>query len=539
MTDQFADLIITNAQVYTVDPENPEAEAVAVRANEIVYVGSSERAVAWIGPGTRVIDAEKRTVLPGFIDSHFHLMHGAVGMGDIQLYKARSLADVTTAVTNYAQAQPDLAYLRGVGLRYNIPAADEPLSRHHLDAIEAERPLLLIAFDVHTAWANTVALEKAGLLHGLPDLPGAAEVMLDEEGLATGELREMPAYIKILEQIPALDDLRLRELMQKALAYLASLGVTSVHNMDGDAEQAAFYAALEDLGELTLRVYMPYDIKPETPLTAIAEEAVPMRQQFQSELVRAGSVKFFMDGVYESYTAVSLSGYPDQPDNFGEPIFSAEHFAKMAAEADKHGLQIFVHACGDGAVRRVLDGFEHAQKINGRRDGRHRVEHIEMIDPDDVPRFAELGVIASMQPLHAPLEANDPDVWPSRVAKDAWDRAFAWRTLREAGAVLAFGSDWPVAPPDPIWGIAGAVNRQPWQPGHNSHNQTLAEAIAAYTRDAAFAEFQEAQKGQIKVGMWADLVLLTADIFAIPPEEIAEVRVALTVSNGRVVFESG
>ena len=208
----------------------------------------------------------------------------------------------------------------------------------------------------------------------------------------------------------------------------------------------------------------------------------------------------------------------------------------MATEADRLGLQIFVHACGDGAVRRVLDGYQIAQDKNGKRDSRHRVEHIEMIHLDDAPRFQELGVLASMQPLHAPLKENDPDVWPLRVREPDWDRAFAWRTMRDAGATIAFGSDWPVAPPNPIWGIAGAVNRQPWKPGHNAHRQTVAEAIASYTKDAAYAEFYEDKKGQIKVGYLADLVILTDDIFAVPSDELWELQVAMTFCNGRLVY---
>ena len=463
-------------------------------------------------------------------------MHGALGMGDIQCYDVKSLAELETAVSEYATQHPDLPWLQGQGLRYDVPSMEEMLTRHHLDAIESKRPLVLVAFDVHTAWGNTLALEKAGLLNGLADLPGSAEVIMGDDGLALGEVREEAAMAHFFAQIPEPDDIRRRELVKQALAYLASLGVTSVHNMDGDTEQTAFYAAMDDAGELTLRVYMPYDIKPETPLAAIAHEAVPMRDQFQSELVRAGSVKFFMDGVYESYTAVTLNGYPDQPDNHGEAIFSSEHFAQMATEADKHGLQIFVHACGDGAVRRVLNGYEAVQIANGERDSRHRVEHIEMIDEADMPRFKSLGVLASMQPLHAPLQENDPDIWPTRVPESAWDRAFAWRSLRAAGALVAFGSDWPVALPDPILGIAGAINRQPWKPGHDSHNQTLAEAIASYTKDAAYAEFAEDKKGQIKVGMFADLVLLSEDIFAVPSENIADVRVAMTFCNGRLVY---
>jgi predicted amidohydrolase YtcJ len=534
---ETADLIITNAKVYTVDEANPWAEAVAIQGQTIVFVGSVDDAAVWQGASTRVIDGKGRTLLPGFIDSHFHLLPGALGLDDMQLAEVRSLTALQETVQNFAAANPNVAWLRGQGLRYDVPP-DEPLTRHHLDAIEGERPLILLAYDFHTVWANTVALAKAGLLQGGASLPGSARIVIGEDGLATGELREAAAYEPLLALIPEPDEARQRELMHKGLAYLASLGVTSVHNMDGDAAQAALYAALEDRGELTLRVYMPYSISPETPVAALATEAVALREQFNSEMVRTGSVKFFMDGVLESYTAVTLNAYPDQPQNFGEPIFDTDHFAQMAVEADRLGFQIFVHACGDGAVRRVLDGLETAQHRHGQRDSRHRVEHIELIHADDVPRFAQLGVVASMQPLHAPLHAADPDVWIQRVTSADYDRSFAWRSLREAGATLVFGSDWPVASPDPIAGLHAALNRQPWQPGHHSHNQTLAEAIASYTRDAAYAEFQEDKKGQIKVGLWADLVLLTADIFAIPPTEIEQVRVAVTVCNGRVVYES-
>ncbi len=531
-----ADIIITNANVYTVDATNPTAEAVAIRGNKIVFVGNAEDAEHFLGPNTQFIDGYGRSLLPGFIDTHFHLMHGALGMGDVQCYAIKSLAELETAVSEYANAHPDLPCLRGQGLQYDILSKDDPLTRHHLDALEAKRPLILVAFDVHTAWGNTLALKQAGLLHGLSDLPGSAEVLIGKDGLAMGEVREMAAMEKLFAPIPLPTELQRRTLLKKALAYLASLGVTSVHNMDGDAAQTAVYAAMEDTGELTLRIYMPHDIKPDTPITTIAQKVMPMRTQFQTEMIHTGAVKFFMDGVYESYTAVTLNAYPDQPNNYGEALFSAEHFAQMAGEADKQGLQIIVHACGDGAVRRVLDGYEALQAKNGQRDSRHRVEHIEMIALEDVPRFKQLGIIASMQPLHAPLQENDPDVWLTRVPEADWDRAFAWGTLRNAGARLVFGSDWPVAPPDPLWGIAGAINRQAWKRGGNAHTQTLAEAIASYTIDAAYAEFQEDVKGQIKVGMLADLLLLTEDIFALPADKIGDVRVAMTFCNGRLVY---
>ena len=500
--------------------------------NKIVYVGDDVGVAVWRGPHTRVVQGNGRSLLPGFIDSHFHLMHGAEGLDAVQLYEVTSLAELSSTVREFAAANPQAPWVRGQGLRYGIPA-DGPLTRHHLDAMEPERPLALVAYDGHTVWANTAALKAAGLLKHTT----TAGVMIDDDGLPSGELREEPASGPLYAAIPKLDDARRRQLMQQALAYLASLGVTSVHNMDGDAEQTAFYAALEDLGELTLRVYMPYSVRPNTPLTSLEQEAAAMKRQFQSDMVRAGSVKFFMDGVYESYTAVTLEGYPDQPQNHGEPIYDTEHFASMAVEADRLGLQIIVHACGDGAVRRVLDGYETVQATNGRRDSRHRVEHIEVIHPDDVPRFAQLGVVASMQPVHAPDQPGGADIWPARVREEAWERAFAWRTLRAAGAVMAFGSDWPVALPDPLVGIADAVNRRPWREGQQAQSQTLEEAIAGYTRDAAYAEFQEGKKGQIKVGQLADLVLLTDNIFAVPAKNLATVRAAMTICNGRIVYE--
>ncbi|MEZ4510843.1 MAG: amidohydrolase [Chloroflexota bacterium] len=531
-----ADLIIFNAKVYTVDDNNPHAEAVAVRGNQIVFVGSNAEALAWRGDATRLVDGQGRTLLPGFIDSHYHLMWGSLRLGHVDLRGLRTLAEVQTAVSTYNTANPDLAWLVGRGLRYDV-AGHEPLNRHHLDIIEKERPFLITAYDLHTIWANTVALEKAGLLHGKPNLSGSAAVVMGSDGLATGELREPPAYDPLLALLPEPDAAQKQALLKMGLAEAATFGITSIHNMDGDAAQAQLYADLEATGDLSLRVYIPYSIDPETPFAAVASEAVALRDQFQSTMVRGGCVKFFMDGVFESYSAVVVNDYPDQPGNFGEPIFDAEHFAAMATEADRLGLQIFVHACGDGAVRQVLDGYETAMQINGRRDSRHRVEHIELIHPDDLPRFAQLGVVASMQPLHAPQPNISPDVWPSRIRPADWDRAFAWRTLSDGGAWLAFGSDWPVVTQNPFLGLAAAVARQPWAAGGRDHTITLAETIAAYTRNAAYAEFQEDKKGQIKVGMWADLVLLSTDIFALPPQELADVSAVLTVCDGRVVYE--
>jgi hypothetical protein len=536
-----ADLLITHAHAFTADPTQPRAEAVAVVGSRIAFVGSNADAAHWRGPHTRVINAEGKTLMPGFIDSHFHLLHGSLDLGDIQLAGLADLAAATKAVRKFAHQHPQQEWLMGYGLKYNL-APGEPLTRHHLDAIIANRPLIVFAYDYHTAWANTEALRRAGILRGGEILSPNSEIVMGADGAATGELRESGAVRRVTRLIPPPDSARKRALLKKGLALAAQYGVTSIHNMDGDAEQIALYAAMEDSDELTLRVYVPYSATPATPPEALAE-AVRWREQYNSELVRAGAVKFFMDGVIESYTGLLLDDYVGQPGNTGDANFTAEHFNRMAVEADRLGLQIFVHAIGDAAVRRTLDGYEAAQKTNGGhtkrglRDARHRVEHIELIHPEDAPRFAQLGVIASMQPLHAPLRADGSDVWPERVGRDRWARSFAWQTLREAGAMLAFGSDWPVVSQNPLKGLYAALNRQPWAEGLPHHQQTLAEALIAYTRAAAYAEFQENVKGQLRAGMYADMVLLSGDIFSVPAEAIDEVRPTLTLCDGRIVYE--
>jgi predicted amidohydrolase YtcJ len=539
----IADLIIRNANIYTVDVAQPHAEAVALRGKRIVFVGSNADAEAWRGPRTELIDGQGRTLLPGLIDSHFHLLWGSLKLDDLQLDRAHSPAEVRALVQAHGAAHPEQEWLLGYQLLYSA-FKEKPLDRHFLDAIFPDRPILLTSFDYHTAWANTEALRRAGLLEGRQLPPGHLIVMDPATGLATGELREREATMPVRNLIPEPDEARIRALLKKGLARAAAFGITSVHNMDGDEAQVRRYLALEEEGAMTLRVNVPYSITPETPLAEL-ETAAAWPQRFQSSHVRTGAIKLFMDGVLESYTALMVDDYADAPGQSGEALFSAEQFNTIAVAADKLGLQIAVHACGDGAVQRTLDGYAHAQQVNGRggKSGgtdkpflRHRVEHIEVVHPTDIPRFAALGVTASMQPLHAPLDRQSAEVWPSRAGVARWPLSFAWRTLRAAGAHLAFGSDWPVVTMDPFLGIYAARNRQPWADGDPDHRQSLAEIIAGYTRDAAYAEHQETEKGMIRPGMLADLVLLDADLFVTADEALRNVRPVLTICDGRVVY---
>ncbi|MCG3210841.1 MAG: N-substituted formamide deformylase [Anaerolineae bacterium] len=530
-----ADFIIQNARVFTANPAQPQAEAVAVRSNRIVFVGRTADSESLAGPATRRIDGQGSTLLPGFIDSHFHLRLGSLKLGDIDLGSVSSLAELAGAVHKFVAAHPRQSWFKGQGLRYSaLPG--QTLTRHQLDDIVADRPLLLTSYDGHTAWANTMALRQAGILHNPPTVGPNSLIRCEPDGSAAGELVEPDAFNLVDACLPAPDAARQRELLKQGLARAAAFGLTSVHNMDGDAEQMAVYTEMEAAGELTLRIYVPYHVTPTTPLDALAE-AAQMRQN-STPLVRGGAVKFFMDGVIETYTGLLIDDYAGRPGDTGGALFAAEHFTQFATQADRLGLQIFVHAVGDGAVRRALDGFEAARRTNGHRDSRHRVEHIELIHPGDLPRFAQLGVIASMQPAHAPLNAIDPDPWPQRVGPERWACSFAWQTLRLAGARLALGSDWPVASANPFEGLYYALNRQPWQPGLPDQRQSLAEALTSYTADAAFAEFKEQEKGQLRPGLLADLVLLSHNIFAVPPAELRQVQPVLTVSDGRIVFEA-
>ena len=528
---QPADIIITNAKIFTSDQANPTAEAVAVKGNRIVYVGSNEETKNYQGEKTRLIDGQAHTLTPGFIDTHVHLLWGAIWMGNAQLQEIRTEDDLRKVLVEFADANKTNEWVIGRGIKYGIVS-----TRQELDAIIADRPVYIGAFDGHTGWANTRALEMAGILRDDGRKLVNGIIVRDEAGFASGELREIDAMNLVMDLAPKPDANRKRELLKLAIHEFNKTGITSVHNMNGDMDEFMAYAALEDAGEMNMRVYVPYHIKPETKEEDL-KEAVEMAK-VQMDYVRGGSAKFFMDGVWESYTAFNVDPYADEPDTKVEPIFSFDHFIRMATICDKMGMQIAVHACGDAAVRQTLDGYEAIQKSNGKRDSRHRVEHIEVCQPEDMPRFKELGVIASMQTSHAPPNLADDMVWTQRVGKSRWGISFAWRSLKEAGAHLCFGSDWTVAPFDPMINLWVGMNREQWQPTDPDQRLTLEELILGYTRDAAYVEFKEHEKGQIKEGYLADMVLFSHDLFELKPEEITTAKPVMTMIDGRIVFET-
>jgi len=526
-----ATLIIQNAKIFTSDENNPYAEAVAIKANRIIYVGNNDGVEKYISEKTRVIDGQGHSVTPGFIDTHVHLLWGSIWMGNAQLQEIRTKEDLKNVLLDFAEKTRTDIWVVGRGIKYSIVS-----TRQELDEIIADRPVYIGAFDGHTGWANTKALEMAGILHDdRREMPNGI-VVRDENGLATGELREGDAMNAVMDLAPLPDEARRRELLKLAIHEFNKTGITSVHNMNGEMQELMAYAALEDAGEMHMRVYVPYHVKPET-MEEQLKEAVEMAK-VQMDYVRGGAAKFFMDGVWESYTAFNIDPYADDP-TVGQvaPIFTLEHFTRMASACDKLGLQVAVHCCGDAAVRQALDGYEAVQKANGKRDSRHRVEHIEVCQPEDMPRFKELGVIASMQTSHSPFSLEDDVVWTRRTGPERWTYSFAWRALKNAGAHMSLGSDWTVMPFDPIFNIYVALNRKPLGDSPDQR-LTLEECIIGYTRDAAYVEFKENEKGQIKEGYLADLVLFSHDLFEVKPEEIMSAKPVLTLFDGQIVYEA-
>ena len=535
---EHADLIITHARAFTANPQQPHAQAVALQGNRIAFVGDDHDALAWAGPRTRIVDGQGATLLPGLIDSHFHLGWGTLDYEDVQLEEVHTLDDLTQTVHAYRAAHPDKQWIKGQRLAYDVAGGERMITRHDLDAIEPQRALALMSSDYHTLWVNTRGLELAGILHGAATASGS-EVLMGADGLALGQLNERDAFRLVLDAMPQPDEAQRDRLLALALAEAASWGITSVHNMDGDAAQLARYAAVAAQGKLSLRVYMAYSVRPHTPFAALAEEAAALARQYRTGFVRCAAVKYFMDGVIDSFTGYMLDPYALRPDTCGDALWSVEEFNRYAVESDRLGLQIVVHAIGDAAIRRTLDGFAAARRVNGPRDSRHRIEHIELLHPADLPRFAELGVVASMQPLHATRpERNYFMYWADVVGRGRWRDAFPTHDLHAAGAPVVFGSDWPIVSMDPFRGIEAAVNRRPWAAGLPNQALGLGDVLSAYTRMAASVEFQEGVKGRLAAGMLADLVLLDSDLLALEGDAIAHARPVLTVCDGRVVYEA-
>ncbi len=552
----YADVIITDAKVLTMDLAAPRAEAVAITNGRVLAVGSKQDIAGTRGPNTRLISAQGNSVLPGFIEAHMHIFMGAAELHHLPLAGLGGFDQVDKAVKAYIPTQPKAKVLFGAGADYAIMGAGVPLSRHHLDRMCGDRPFAVASADHHTMWANTKALEAVGLLHGKSLGPGN-EIVMGADGLATGELREIEAFGPVIEYsgehraslgiatggepTPTPSSLeRSADIatLKRGLDWCAKHGITSVHNMDGNLYNLELLAEIEAEGGLLARNKVPFHFKNFMKVDML-EKASLMAERYHSDWLSSGLVKFFMDGVLDSYTSYMVDDYADNPGHRTKPLFSQEQFNEAAIEADRRKLQIAVHSSGDAAVRSVLDGYQAAQNANGKRDSRHRIEHIEVITPADIPRLKELGVIASMQPPHPPGVMNFPlEPTLTRIGKNRWPFSFPSKTLKESGAHVVFASDWPVADISVLAGIQAATTRKVWGSGDPDQRFNLLDTLAAYTYEGAYAEFAENKKGILKRGFLGDAVVLSGDIENTPLEEISKLHPAITICGGRVTYEA-
>ncbi len=549
-----ADLIIENARILTMDDTYPRAEALAVSKGRILAVGSRADVAELRAQRTKMIDAGGNTVLPGFVESHIHLFSGGVMLANLALGHLSGFDTIRNAVQAYGRANPDAHIVVGENASYAMFGEGIVIDRHLLDRVMSDRPLAFYCADHHNMWANTKALEAAGLLHGR-ELSSGNQVVMGADGLATGELREFEAIDPILGMAPtggremlgalarepmgigdaerAID----RDILRRALAHCASFGITSFHNMDGNAYQLELLSEINAAEGLPLRGRVPFRYVPGMAIGDLAR-ATEQRERYRSDRLKGDFVKIFMDGVVEATTGFLLQDYNGLPGNRGTAYFEEEEFAAVCIEADRLGLQIAVHAIGDGAIRRTLNGYEAARRVNGVRDSRHRIEHVEIVHPSDIGRFAELGVVCSMQPLHAPGDGRLLEPFLNYLGKERLSHGWAWQTLRRTGAKIAFSSDWSVVPIDPLLGIQAAVTRKPIFAGAGDEKVNLHDAIAGYTTGGAYCEFAETEKGIIKPRTLADIVVLSGDIEAVSSDEIASLQVLKTICGGAITYES-
>ncbi len=556
------DIIIHNGRLMTFDDAQPEAEALAIKDGLITEVGQAGPMLARAGAETKMIDAQGGTVVPGFIDSHVHLFGGSVELDCLSLYGVTGLEEMKARIVPYADAIPQDEMVFCVMADYGILGTGRTLTRQDLDQIIADRPLAMFAPDHHTIWANTAALEAADLLQG-GEVDAGSEIVMGEDGLASGELLEPGAYSPVLaltrhagrEMLglttgkdpmpPATPEQRKmdRDVIARGLEHCAAQGITTLHLMDGNTYQCELLNELEREGRLPIRCHVPFHMKGTDPLERLGAEAPAMRARFQSDMVRCSHVKMFIDGVIESGTALMLEPYPGDMGaggNMGDEVFTQEHFVACCVEADRLGFQIAVHAIGDAGVRRTLDAYQAAREANGERDSRHRVEHLEIVHRDDLPRFAEMGVVASIQPGHAPRGHIFP---PSAVGQYLHPHqiagAYPVQTVRDTGARIVFSTDWPVIPIDVMPNIKAAIAPLDLGEGWSDETQSLTDTLASYTRDNAWVEFNEDRKGKLKAGMMADVAVMSHDLTKLAPENITDAQAIATVCDGVVTFESG
>ena len=535
------DLVIRNAKVWTVDERRPRAEAVAVRDARIVAVGD-DREVRDAVAGAEELDAGGNTVLPGFIDAHNHLRTGA-DADAVQLGDATTLDSVRSAIDGYATEHPDREWIVAEDWSYAaLPGRRRPTAED-LEGVAPGRALMVFSYDVHNVWLNREAMRRFGigapersLAFGRPEIDAGTG---EPTGFVTdfavmGLSRDGQAALA--EQVPNFAPDEMYRRLLRSLDMAAELGITTAVERQNSVDDLPLFRRARDEGAMRSRVIAALFHPPGTTseeLDAFAEA----KAANDDDRFRVGPIKLYIDDVIEPHTAAMLEPYANRPDTSGGTFYPPEGFAELIAELERRGFQTFTHATGDRGIRTALDAVEHARHVNGPRDARHQIVHVECVHPDDLPRFAELGVVACMQPRHcAPRIVQD---WRANVGSARWRYAWPFRSLIEHGATLAFSSDWNVAEMDPFVWLFTARTRanldgsEPWTP---EETIDLPAAIRAATIGSAYANFGEGDRGSIEAGKLADLIVLSRDVFVDEPAALLETSVDTTIVGGDVVF---
>jgi len=528
------DLILVNGRIHTLDPAAPEATAVAIAGDRIEKVGSDAEIAALSGPRTKKVDLGGRTVIPGLVDAHLHLMGIGKSLSELDLRGAASAAEAAAKVAG-AQAQAASgAWIEGRGWDQNLWQVPEFPTASDLDVVSGDHPVALKRVDGHALWVNQAALDVAGIDRATPDPKGGKLIRERGTGKPTGILLD-DAMSLVLDRMPQPGAETKQKWIEEAATKLLSAGITSVHDAGVDPEDIDLYKMMVEAGRLPIRVYAMLG---DTDRKLRDYFSIPAVVGYGDRRFTFRALKLVVDGALGSRGAALLAPYSDDPQNRGLITMPQEQMEQISREALRRGYQVCVHAIGDRANRMVLDAFQRALSLVPSGDPRFRIEHAQILSPDDVPRLSRLGIIASMQPVHATSDM----LWvPARVGEDRLAGAYAWRSLLDSPARLAFGSDAPVEHWNPFDGLFAAVTRQDhdlrpeggWLPGERLSRE---EALRAYTLGGAYAAFEEKEKGTVTPGKLADLVVLDGDYFEVPEAEIWKVSPEMTILGGKIVY---
>lgn len=537
-TSAGADTVYRNGRLYTVDPDQPWAEALAISAGRIVAVGSNAAIAAHIGSNTTLVDLDGRMMLPGFQDSHIHPIGSGVEAAACNLNGLAGIAEYRSTILNYATANPELPWILGGGWSMSVFGPGAMPSRLILDELVPNRPVYLSSQDGHTGWANSVALAIAGITRDTPD-PVDGRIDRDPlTGEPIGSLQE-GAMRLVTAHLPQTSQAEYDAGLRYSIKLLNSYGITAIQDASVDSESLTTYSAAQARGELSLRVVGSIWWDRERGLEQIPE-IMALRTKFTAGLIDAGTVKIMQDGVMENYTAAMLAPYLIPSGSSGIPMIEPQTLKQIVSELDRNNFQVHFHAIGDAAIRQSLDAIEAAQVQNGQLHNRHHISHLQIIDPADIPRFSSLEVVANFQPLWAFADEYITELTLPFIGEERGRWMYPIKSVLDTGATIAFGSDWSVTSPNPFEQIETAVLRKDSARADAEvflpqERIDLPSAVAAFTINAAFVNRLERDTGSIEAGKFADLVVLDQNLFEIEPEAISETRALLTIFQGQPV----